>query len=67
MVFSVLRLAVTRLPATWDTPGLLGGVTFAITILVSTGWGLYTERSPRLMRLLFPRDLASWLAWRRAA
>ena len=60
LVFSLLRLGVTRLPGTWGSPLVLGFVTLALTVGVSTAWGLLTERSPKLMRLLFPRDLDSW-------
>ena len=64
LVFSVLRIVVNRLSVPLEMHVVVGGVTLAITVLVSTGWGLFTERSPTLTRFLFPRDLASWLGRR---
>jgi hypothetical protein len=52
-------------PASEMWIAMLGVSTLAATLLISTACGIGTERSDMLTRLLLPRDLESWLSWRK--
>jgi fucose 4-O-acetylase-like acetyltransferase len=66
LVFSAIRFWLgPQSPASDLWIAMLGVSTLAATLLISTACGIGTERSDILTRLLFPRDLESWLSWRK--